>query len=69
MVSEFGYYQLVNEVTTFNGTLIDHIYTNVMESPKSFMLVYWKHILVITNIFELQLNTKINCINQISVTF
>lgn len=35
MVSDFGYHQVVNEVTTLNGTLIDHIYTN-MKSQKMF---------------------------------
>ena len=34
MVSEFGYCQLVNDSTTCNGTLIDHIYTNIVESQK-----------------------------------
>ena len=31
MVSEYGYCQVVNEYTTSNQTVIDHIYTNIAE--------------------------------------
>ena len=29
MVSEYGYCQVVNDYTTCNKTIIDHIYTNI----------------------------------------
>ena len=29
MVSEYGYCQVINDYTTCNRTIIDHIYTNI----------------------------------------
>lgn len=53
MFQQSGYQQHITEYTTDNRTLIDHIYSNL--PLQTLLLVFLKHITVITKEFTLQL--------------